>query len=64
MNSGSRSIDEAVNAALMVQYGITRVPTDTFHLGEWRYSKLEDAIAQARRIAATLGKSGKPKGRG
>ena len=52
MNPASRSIDDAVNAALMVQYGITCVPADTFHLGEWRYSNLDDAIAQARRIAA------------
>lgn len=36
----------------MAQYGITRVPADTFHMGEWRYSNLADAIAQARRIAA------------
>jgi hypothetical protein len=57
MNPASRSIDDAVNAALMVQYGITRVPADTFHLGEWRYSNLDDAIAQARRIAAVPGKS-------
>jgi len=53
MNPASRTIDDALNAALMVQYGITRVPADSFHLGEWRYSNLDDAIAQARRMAAT-----------
>jgi len=45
----------SVSAALMVQYGMTRVPAETFHLGEWRYSNLDDAIAQARRIAAASG---------
>jgi len=52
MNPASRSIDDAVNVALMVQYGITRVPADSFHFGEWRYSNLDDAIAQARRTVA------------
>jgi len=33
----------------MVRYGIIRVPVDYFHLGEFRYSNLEDAIAEARR---------------
>jgi len=52
LNPASRSIDAAVSAELMVQYNITRVPADTFHLGEWRYANLDDAIAQARRMAA------------
>jgi hypothetical protein len=33
----------------MATYGITRVPVDYFHFGEFRYSNLEDAIAEARR---------------
>jgi hypothetical protein len=33
----------------MARYGIIRVPVDYFHLGEFRYSNLEDAIAEARR---------------
>lgn len=33
----------------MAAYGITRVPVDYFHVGEFRYSNLEDAIAEARR---------------
>jgi len=45
-------IDDANGAALMAQYGITRVRADKFHFGEWRYSNLRDAIAQARRAAA------------
>jgi hypothetical protein len=53
MTVGASDIDDANGAALMAQYGITRVRADTFHLGEWRYSNLRDAIAQARRVAAT-----------
>ena len=33
----------------MVKYGITRVPTDYFYYKEYRYTSLDDAIAQARR---------------
>jgi hypothetical protein len=36
-------------ARRMARYGIIRVPVDYFHLGEFRYSNLEDAIAEARR---------------
>jgi hypothetical protein len=32
----------------MAEYGITRVPTD-FHYKEYRYTSLDDAIAQAKR---------------
>lgn len=35
--------------AEMEQYGITRVPMDCFHVGEFRYTNLKDAIAQAKR---------------
>jgi len=48
--------DDADSAALMAEYGITRVRADTFHLGEWRYSSLRDAVAQARRVAAAPSK--------
>jgi hypothetical protein len=34
-------------------YGITRVPVDYFHVGQFRYSNLEDAIAEARRQRPT-----------
>ncbi|WIM12923.1 MAG: hypothetical protein OJF58_003886 [Enhydrobacter sp.] len=34
-------------------YGITRVPVDYFHVGEFRYSNPEDAIAEARRQRPT-----------
>jgi len=53
MTSDASGIDDADSAALMARYGITRVRADTFHLGEWRYSVLGDALAQARRIAAS-----------
>src|SRR3546814_2342997 len=33
----------------MAQYGITRVPIDYFHYKGYRYTNLDDAIAQAKR---------------
>ena len=33
----------------MEKYGIIRVPVDHFRLGEFRYTNLRDAIAQAKR---------------
>lgn len=33
----------------MANYGITRVPVDTFRYREFRYTNLRDAIAQAKR---------------
>jgi hypothetical protein len=36
-------------ADLMATYGITRVPMDYFHVGKYRYSNLNDAIAEAKR---------------
>lgn len=33
----------------MKKFGITYVPVDYFHIGEYRYSKLADAIAEAKR---------------
>ena len=33
----------------MVKYGITRVPTDYFYYKGFRYTNLNDAIAQAKR---------------
>jgi hypothetical protein len=37
------------DAEAMAKYGITRVPTDYFHYKEYRYTSLDDAIAQAKR---------------
>jgi hypothetical protein len=33
----------------MAKYGITRVPVDYFHYGNFRYTNLKDAVAQAKR---------------
>ena len=33
----------------MLELGITRVPVDYFHCGEFRYTNLKDAVAQAKR---------------
>lgn len=33
----------------MGKYGIACVPVDYFHLGQHRYTHLEDAIAEAKR---------------
>lgn len=33
-------------------YGISCVPVDYFHLGQYRYTHLEDAIAEAKRQLA------------
>ena len=35
-------------AAKMAKYGITRVPVDYYHYKEFRYTNLDDAIAQAK----------------
>ena len=34
---------------VMSEYGITRVPLDYFHYKDYRYTNLNDAIAQAKR---------------
>ena len=47
MNNSSIPTDSA--AELMAKYGITRVPADQFHYKDYRYSKLRDAVAQAKR---------------
>jgi hypothetical protein len=36
-------------SALLEQYGIVRYATDHFVIGGYRYSRLEDAVAEARR---------------
>lgn len=45
--------------AEMARYAITRVPADMFHYREYRYSRLCDALAQAKRDANAA--SGEPK---
>lgn len=43
-------VDPAEQAEL-VRYGITRLPAAVYLLGDYRYTKLADAIAEARRSA-------------
>lgn len=43
--------DDTAEAELMARYGITRAPADQFHYRDYRYSRLSDAIAQAKRDA-------------
>jgi len=40
---------EETPAEEMAKYGITRVPVDYFHYGDFRYTNLKDAVAQAKR---------------
>jgi hypothetical protein len=37
------------HAKTMARYGITRVPVDYYHYGTFRYTNLDDAIAEAKR---------------
>ena len=45
----SKSAVEPTTDEEMSKYGITRVPVDYFCYGEFRYTNLNDAIAQAKR---------------
>jgi hypothetical protein len=40
---------EHADAELMARYDITRVPADYFIYRQYRYTKLQDAVAQAKR---------------
>jgi hypothetical protein len=40
---------EHADAELMARYDITRVPADYFIYRQYRYTKLQDAVAQAER---------------
>jgi hypothetical protein len=53
-----KEINPATNpeaAEAMAKYGITRVPVDYFHYKEFRYTNLDDAIAQAKTSEGTAG---------
>ena len=41
----------------MSKYGIIRVPVDYFHLGEFRYTNLKDAIAHAKQSDRSMKRS-------
>jgi hypothetical protein len=53
------SVDAA--AAEMARYGIVRIPADIFHYREYRYARLGDALAQAKRDAKGAGAAAEPK---
>jgi hypothetical protein len=42
-------------SAQLARYGIRRVSTDHFTVGDYRYGKIEDAVAEARRRLAGVG---------
>lgn len=42
-------VDPAEQAELL-RHGITRMPTAVYILGDYRYTKLTDAVAQAKRL--------------
>lgn len=41
--------DFASDLELMERYGIRRTPADYYHCGQYRYTNLKDATAQAER---------------
>ena len=41
--------DDASDTAVMARYGIVRRPVDYFHVGPYRYTNLDDAVAAAKR---------------
>lgn len=52
VDTDSRELAATAEAAeAMAKYEIVRVPVDYFHVGEFRYTNLPDAIAEAKRRA-------------
>ena len=47
--SGPSELNETAAADQMARYGITRILADQYRYKDYRYSKLSDAIAQAKR---------------
>ncbi|MGC8534195.1 MAG: hypothetical protein ACP5QR_01540 [Rhizomicrobium sp.] len=47
--SDARSTTKATDAEEMERYGIVLIPVDYFHFGNFRYTRLKDAVAQAKR---------------
>ncbi len=45
--------DAAADQENMAKYGIRRVPSDYYQFKDYRYTRLEDAIAQAQRHELT-----------
>jgi len=46
----------ADEAEVMARYGIIKVPAYRYHYRDWRYSTLNDALAQAKRDEAARSK--------
>ena len=46
------TVASADETELMARYGITEVPVYRYHYRDWRYSTLNDALAQAKRDEA------------
>ncbi|WP_460988318.1 hypothetical protein [Sphingobium sp. TomTYG75] len=47
------TVEPVDDTELMARYCITKVPVYRFHYRDWRYSTLNDAVAQAKRDEAT-----------
>jgi hypothetical protein len=47
---------ETDEAAILARFGILKEPSYRFHYRDWRYSNVEDALAQAGRDAASATK--------
>ena len=47
--SNQKTMAEADDSALMTRYGITQSTVDQFRYKRYLYTKLSDALAQARR---------------
>ncbi len=47
-----KSLEEKITKSKedeMIEYGIKKVPVDYFHFEQYRYTRLEDALNQARK---------------
>lgn len=47
---------ETDEAELLARFGIMKVPSYSYHYRDWRYSNLDDVLAQARRDVASATK--------
>src|SRR3546814_6679932 len=45
-------LDPSEEVELLERFGITKAPAYQYHYRDWRYSNLDDDVAQARRDAA------------
>ena len=52
-NDGSSPSLSPEAAEEMAKYGIVRIPVDYYYVGKYRYTNLEDALAQAKRQKAS-----------